>query len=224
MKSGALTLEQNGAFTISLSGLKNGNYTAVVSVQDVAENPKQGKTLKFEKANSASVDRISGDNRYETAIEISKDGWSAASTVILSRGDNFADALAGVPLAYKLDAPILMTSSAKLSANVLKEIQRLGAKNVVILGRSGAVSKNVETELKSAKLNVRRISGNDRFGTAALIANEVAPNGTNNIVVANGMDFPDALSAASYSATQGIPILLTSANKLSEPTSQAVKN
>src|SRR5699024_1074819 len=99
------------------------------------------------------VDRIHGNNRMLTAIEVSKKGWNAANTVVLSRFDNFADALAGVPLAHKLDAPILLTTSSKLNADTLKEIQRLGAKNVVILGGTEAISKSVESELKSGNFN-----------------------------------------------------------------------
>src|SRR5690625_6232634 len=49
-----------------------------------------------------SVSRIKGDSRFGTAVEISKSGWQTADTVILARNDDYADALAGVPLAHKL--------------------------------------------------------------------------------------------------------------------------
>lgn len=67
-------------------------------------------------------------HRFDTVIEISKVGWDKVDTVILTRGDNLADALAGVSLAYQLDAPILMTPSDKLRKETRDEIQRLGAK------------------------------------------------------------------------------------------------
>src|SRR5699024_688979 len=47
------------------------------------------------------VKRLDGELRYDTAIDVSQEGWDSADTVILARGDEFADALAGVPLAYK---------------------------------------------------------------------------------------------------------------------------
>ena len=53
------------------------------------------------------VDRIGGRNRFGTAVAISQEGWETSDYVVLARGDEFADALAGVPLAYSLDAPIL---------------------------------------------------------------------------------------------------------------------
>ena len=55
------------------------------------------------------IPRIYGGDRYETAVKVSRVGWDQGSTVILTRGDDFADALAGTPLAYAKDAPILLT-------------------------------------------------------------------------------------------------------------------
>src|SRR5699024_1124297 len=54
------------------------------------------------------TDRISGDLRYDTAVETSQSGWNTADTVVLARGDEYADALAGLPLAYELGAPLLV--------------------------------------------------------------------------------------------------------------------
>ncbi|MFP3441662.1 cell wall-binding repeat-containing protein, partial [Pantoea sp. SIMBA_133] len=56
------------------------------------------------------VERISGKDRYKTAIEVSKAGWEKSDTVVLARGDEYPDALAGAPLAYKYDAPILLNA------------------------------------------------------------------------------------------------------------------
>ena len=43
------------------------------------------------------IKRISGDDRYLTSVEVSQKGWNSADTVVLARGDDYADALAGVP-------------------------------------------------------------------------------------------------------------------------------
>ncbi|RDW22207.1 hypothetical protein CWR48_00435 [Oceanobacillus arenosus] len=174
-------------------------------------------------AGKEPVTRIAGYLRYDTAIEVSRNGWNSADTVILTRGDNFADALAGVPLASKLDAPMLLTPSNKqLYAQTLREIKRLRASNVIILGGEVAVKKAVAEELKKEGINVRRISGNSRADTAALIASEVSPEGIDKVVIANGYDFPDALSIAAYAAKAGMPILLTESKKLPISTKAAI--
>ncbi|WP_299093787.1 cell wall-binding repeat-containing protein [uncultured Metabacillus sp.] len=159
--------------------------------------------------------RISGIDRYKTAVQISKAGWGQANTVILARGDMFPDALAGGPLAYKYDAPILLTHNNKLTPVTKEEIKRLKAKNVIILGGVGAISdtvkKTIETELK---LPVERISGINRFETSVKIAQKLGGN-FEKAILAYGRNYPDALAIAPYAARQGYPILLTEKEKVS---------
>ncbi|MBO1911277.1 cell wall-binding repeat-containing protein, partial [Microvirga sp. 3-52] len=169
------------------------------------------------------MSRISGSDRYQTALEISSEGWESAETVIIARGNDFADALAGVPLAYAMEAPILLTLTNELSEDVLAEIERLGATEAIILGGKAAVSEDVQVELVNADITVTRASGKDRFATAAAIADLVAPNGSDEVAIANGMDFPDALSVASHAAEAGTPILLTLKDTLPAATTEALE-
>jgi putative cell wall-binding protein len=168
--------------------------------------------------------RAAGATRYETAIEISKEGWQdGADTVVLAQGMDFPDALAGAPLAYKYKAPILLTATANLTPATRKEIERLGADKVIILGSQVAVSKEVEAELVSMKLKeVKRIGGKDRFETAQLIAKELGST-SGKAIVATGFEFPDALAVAPYAARNAIPILLTNPNYIPESTMQALQ-
>src|SRR5699024_8467066 len=78
------------------------------------------------------IDRIAGDTRYDTAIEISQDGWEDGALegeqVVLARGDDFSDALAGVPLAHALNSPILLIPTDpidRIDNLVAEEIERL---------------------------------------------------------------------------------------------------
>ncbi|WP_377887461.1 cell wall-binding repeat-containing protein [Alkalihalobacillus sp. R86527] len=167
--------------------------------------------------------RLSGDDRYDTAIKVSQAGWESADTVVLARGDAFPDALAGAPLAYELDAPILLTGQDFLNKKVKEEIKRLGAKDVVILGGTGAVSDYVEYQVEGLGVEVERINGKDRFDTAANIAARLGGS-PEQAVVANGMNFPDALSIASYAARNGYPILLSEEDELPMVTKRALSN
>lgn len=165
--------------------------------------------------------RISGKDRYETAVQISKAGWDTANTVVLARGDNFPDALAGGPLAYKLDSPILLTDKNKLSIATKKEIIRLKAGKVIILGGTGAVSEPVAKELRALNLQIERISGKDRFETSVLIANKLGGN-LKKAIVAYGWNFPDALAIAPYAARHGYPILLTNKEEIPSSVNKAL--
>ena len=168
--------------------------------------------------------RYSGDDRYATAVEISKVGWETGSNVVvLARGDVYADALAGVPLAYANEAPVLLTRPNQLPSVTKDEVVRLGASKVYILGGLKAVSQDVEDELDALGLEVVRISGDDRYGTAAAIAAEFAPNGADTVFLVFGGNFPDALAAASYAAAMGSPILLTLTDEIPEETLAALE-
>lgn len=170
------------------------------------------------------VSRLYGPDRYETAISISKEGFQSAEIVVLARGDKFTDALAGVPLAHKYNAPILLTKTERLPNAVMNEIERLGASKVVVLGGTQAVSDEVISSLEDEGLEVERISGATSSETAAMIANKVAPNGSNKAIIVYGKNFPDAISIASHAAIEGIPVLLADTNKLPNGTVKAISH
>jgi len=169
--------------------------------------------------------RLSGTTRYLTAIEISKNNWDQAYNVVLARGDDFPDALAGAVLASSpaVNGPLLLTQSNVLRADVLQEIKRLHASTVYILGGLGAVSAGVEQGLKENGLEVVRIQGRDRYDTAAHISTK-AVSSSSKAFFASGENFADALSISSYAAAQGIPLLLTKKGGVSDATSAALQN
>ncbi|MGM0843605.1 MAG: cell wall-binding repeat-containing protein [Bacillota bacterium] len=168
------------------------------------------------------ANRFGGSTRYDTAIQISRDGWDQADTVVLTRGDEFPDALAGSPLAYKLDAPILLSQQNELLPVVKEEMERLNAGRVVILGGKNAISNETEITIKNLGYEVERISGSDRYETAAKIA-ERLDSDARTAVVANGRKFPDAISIAPFAARKGYPILLTEEDKLPKSSGEALK-
>ncbi|MGM0753033.1 MAG: cell wall-binding repeat-containing protein [Bacillota bacterium] len=160
---------------------------------------------------NSNVERISGESRYDTASMISRWGWSQSDEVVLASGETFPDALAGGPLAYKLEAPILLTYKHRLPSETRERIEELKAKHVYILGGVGAIDRYVEKQLTDLGMKITRIGGDDRFQTAAQIANYLP---STKAIVANGRNFPDALAVAPYAAKNGIPIVLTESGSL----------
>ena len=164
---------------------------------------------------SPSIQRIYGDDRYTTAIAVSHHGWATTGTagspgqlqagaVVLARGDQYADALAGVPFAGTKNAPILLTEPALLRDDVRAEIQRVlpAGGTVYILGGTRAVSAGVEQQIAGLGFHVVRFQGSDRFHTALAIAEQGFPN-LQQLYVATGMDFPDALVAGPLAVSGG---------------------
>lgn len=171
-----------------------------------------------------AVTRISGANRYATAAAISAVDRSYSGYVVLARGDHYADALAGVPLAALYEAPILLTPVNSLAPETRTEIEALSAHTIIILGGTAAVGEAVEEELEDMGLTVDRIKGANRYATAAAISERVAPYGSHVAVIASGMDYPDALAAASYAGRLSYPILLVEKGKVPEDTVAALED
>lgn len=65
------------------------------------------------------------------------------------------------------------------------------------------------TYAPAAAPTVDRVQGADRFVVAQNIARESYPTGTDVIYITNGLNYPDALSAAPAAAFAGGPLLLT---------------
>ncbi|HLQ70259.1 MAG TPA: cell wall-binding repeat-containing protein, partial [Bacillota bacterium] len=180
------------------------------------------KLVKKKYKQKEGLTRLRGKDRYRTAVSVSKEGWKKSDTVIVARGDEYADALAGVPLAKKYNAPLLLTQPNKFNAATKKEIARLGAKKAYFLGDKKAISKKIEKELKGMGVKVERVAGSDRTETAYRIAQKLTNGATSKqAVLVNGYDFPGALSVASYAAREGMPILLTQDNRLPKATKKA---
>jgi putative cell wall-binding protein len=160
----------------------------------------------------SSVLRIAGASRFDTAIATSQDEFptpGSAKAVVLTRADNYPDALAGVPLAAKVDGPLLLTSSAGLNPSVSVEILRvLPAGGIVyVLGGTAAVSAAVVTTLTDNHFVVKRLAGSDRFATAVSIADALGDPTT--VFEATGLNFPDALAGGPAAIMSGAAILLT---------------
>ena len=180
-------------------------------------------------------DRLAGDSRAGTAIEVANASFpDGADTVLVARQDAYPDALTGAPLAFALEAPILLTRKDELLPEVAAAIEALGASRVVILGGVGAVTEDVETSLGAVAgvATVGRIAGDDRFETGGLVAEELAEvlgsGAATSAYLAEGANadpargWPDALSVSSLAAAQGRPILLATRDRLPDPTGAAI--
>lgn len=189
---------------IGVGAVVGGTYTLTVSMTDAPVSP--------------SLKRLSGADRYQTAVQVSQDTFpTGADTVVVATGSNFPDALSAAGLCGVCDAPLLLVPKDTLPAAVSAEIDRLGATRAFIVGGTGAVSAAVESALKnkpalSAKDAVVRIAGVDRYATARAVAERMrllAGADLPNAIVVSGTQFPDALSASPLAFADKRPILLT---------------
>jgi len=187
--------------------------TSLVSVPAFADEP------------AGPVERIAGDSRYLTAVEVSKVAYDeGANKVVLASGENFPDALTGSVLAYSLGAPILLAKKDSIDDKTLAEIARLkgdGAMTITILGGEKAIGAEVETTLKKKGYTVKRVEGASRYDTAVDIAEAVIDDDWDGTVfLATGETPWDALAVGPYAASTGTPILLTPSDSLRDVTAE----
>ena len=100
-------------------------------------------------ATSGIVQRVAGADDHATAAAISQWSHPAGSpTAYLATSGTFVDALAGISVALRDRAPILLVDD-DLDAVSSVEIVRLGATDVTILGGPDAVSRRIDMRLWS---------------------------------------------------------------------------
>jgi putative cell wall-binding protein len=140
--------------------------------------------------------------------------------VVLASGENYPDALVGVPLAVARNAPLLLTESTSLPSSTKAEIQRVlpAGGTVYLLGGDGAISDGVAAELAGLGFHVTRYGGADRYETAAIVAGALGNPGV--VLLATGTNFSDALSAGVAAAKETGAVLLTNGASLPAATSQ----
>jgi putative cell wall-binding protein len=175
-------------------------------------------------AEAIATSRLAGDDRYATAVAISQAGWTEADTIIIATGLNYPDALAASSLTKSKDAPILLTRTDAMDQIVVDEIDRLNATQVILVGGSDVVGPGVEDQLRSLGISsITRLGGIDRYDTSVKVG-EMLGGTDNGIIIATGLNFPDALSIAPIAAMKSIPILLSPQNALEAYVSAFIAN
>lgn len=182
-------------------------------------------TNEVSAASDEPVIRLDGKDRFEVAVNVSNEGWRqriSGQKVFLTYYNAFADALSAAPLAYKYNAPILLTHTDNLTEVTKQEILRLRPDEVIIVGGPGSVSDQVLKQVKSIAPKVTRIGGANRFDVAKNIAKKFG--NYDQAFIANGLIYPDALAITPIAAKRGVPILLTRPDVVPRETMDSLKN
>ncbi|WP_419841942.1 cell wall-binding repeat-containing protein [Candidatus Poriferisodalis sp.] len=165
-------------------------------------------------------ERIDGADRYGTVVNIARQIEAAKvsdycsdgrRTVLVATGEQFADALALSPLAFAGPHPVLLTRPDQLPAALKEFLADYRIEQVLIAGGPAAVTPAVETELSALGIKVQRLWGQDRFETAAVLAEALAEGcfESDEFGLADGRNFPDALVGGPLLGLRRAPLLLS---------------
>ena len=179
-------------------------------------------TVLADTANSADskVERISGTDRYETCVNISKKAYKSSEVAILASGQKIQDALASGGVAAKLKAPLLLTQKDRLPSVVLDELKRLNVKKIILVGGQESISSSLENQLDNI-YKVERVSGRDRYETSIKLAEVINKDTKQENIIVNG-NTVDALTAGAVAAKLNRSIILTNGVNLPEGANRVV--
>ncbi len=193
---------------------------------------------------SLGVERIAGEDRYQTAVAIARKSypsWSGVDHVVIASGEDraMADALVAASLCWAYDAPLLLVRASKVPAAVRTALEEMRSVNgtitVTVVGGPSAVTAPAIAQLGAA-VGPENVSQpwptGDRYTTAAgvaaltsLVASQTSRTIPARAFVVNGTgtaDFADAFAAAAVSAATGIPVVLAEKGRIPQATREAL--
>ena len=163
-------------------------------------------------SNDYNVKRIQGVHRYETAASIAESAFTKSDRAVLVSGNNFADALSAGNLADH--APIFLFEKTDMMQRAINTMRSLDVREIVIIGGEKSVPKSAEEKLKEKNFKVIRIAGRNRYETSTKLAKQLKAKNKDNVVLASGEKFADALSAAPYAVQKKQTLVLTDGKTL----------
>ncbi|APM40310.1 cell wall-binding repeat-containing protein [Clostridium kluyveri] len=164
------------------------------------------------KSMSLDVQRLGGQNRFETSVTVAK-ALGTIDKVVVTSGYGFADALSIAPIAASQNIPILLTGVDSLPDAVQGYIDenKDSIKDSYIIGGQGVISDSAISTLPQSV----RISGQNRFETNVKVLDYFKGSiDFDNLYVVQadgptGNEFADALSGSALAAKTSSPIILT---------------
>ncbi|WLD93002.1 ABC transporter substrate-binding protein [Alkalihalobacillus sp. AL-G] len=159
-------------------------------------------------ANGYEVERIAGDNRFETAFDINATAGTDKSTkAILVNGFSVADALSASSVAAIEQIPIYLTKQGELPKNLPASVEE-----ITVYGGHQVVSSTVLDQLEETGFEVNRVAGENRYETNLKILQSIVD--PQNLILVKGtaatgnQDYPDAVAASGLAHRLGGYIVL----------------
>lgn len=178
-------------------------------------------------ADQATLDRIQGDNRFETAAQLALSEFGADTTLVyVASGQAWPDALPAGAAAGASNAPLLLVGPDSVPDATTDALAQLDPDIVNLVGGSAVISDSVQQELEGVVPGVRRVAGNDRYETAVAVMNdrwrEPGQLAESGVFVAGGQGFADPMAGAAAAASREAPLLLVGESSVPDVVTQAL--
>ncbi|NYF09532.1 putative cell wall-binding protein [Leifsonia sp. AK011] len=187
-----------------------GSSGTATTATDAATPDRFWTLTAVEEPTGPAVDRVAGDDRFETAVKISQQSYpDTAPVVYVANGRDYPDALSAGPAAAFQGGPLLLVTPGGIPETVAAEIARLSPAKIVVVGGEPSVSASVYTQLTAMTDSITRLGGADRYETSRMLAEYAfGDSGASLAYIATGTKFPDALAAGGAAGAQDAPVIL----------------
>lgn len=187
-----------------------GKYVVTPAVE------QQLKSLSYVK----TVTRKAGNVASATAAELARSYFpkGTTDTAFLATSQGYHDALSASPIAYSKGYPIFLVDNYKsISQDTLKAMKDCGIKKIIIVGGKYVVHPDLEPKLKQNGITtIERKAGDKYWDTSYAVADwGIKTQGmkANNMGVATGFTYSDALCGGPLCGKSNAVLVLTEHNK-----------
>ncbi|MGS2778921.1 S8 family serine peptidase [Robertmurraya sp. GLU-23] len=157
-----------------------------------------------------ATQRISGNDRFDTAYKINQEAGLLESTeALIVNGITVADALSASSISATKKIPVYLVRTESIPVNLPSSV-----KKVTILGGEKAVSSHIEQTINSLGVTTNRIYGGTRYETN-INAIKAFQSTSSAFLLVRGTstsrtseDYPDAVAAAGLSLKNNAAIIL----------------
>ena len=164
-----------------------------------------------------AVERVAGAWASDTANEVAQH-LEQTDEAFLATSWGYEDALSVAPYNYATKKPLFLTdyTTGLLDENTLAAMKAQGITCIHIVGGTSVVPQAVEDQLREQGIQIDRIAGETAYDTSIALADFLLTKGmhANNVGVATGWGFADALSGTALCGKNNSILLLADASNV----------
>ncbi|MCS5728140.1 cell wall-binding repeat-containing protein [Herbiconiux moechotypicola] len=168
------------------------------------------------------IERIGGADRYEVSRKLARlaaptitpDPTTGESRirVFFADGRGFADALSAGSAAASNGGVVVLVNGAntRLDAPTRALLQQLDSQSAWVIGGPNSILPALDDDIRSLDMGLNRISGATRYDVSAELGDYFVDRGEDqNVFLALGTNFPDALSGAALAGVTRTVLFIT---------------
>ncbi|MFR6598010.1 MAG: cell wall-binding repeat-containing protein [Finegoldia magna] len=166
---------------------------------------------------AGSENRISGRDRFELAVNMSKE-FESSDECILINYQAWSDCIVASQISNG-KMPIYFTYSNSIESQTLNRLKEKRYRKIYLVGGTNSISSKVENQLKRMS-TVERISGRNRYDSNY----KILKGNERTLIIASGENFADGLVSSTLAQQKNAKIVLNPSTFLTNELKNYIKS